>query len=656
MRIRSKVNWLLVVVVLFIPTALGAVLFIAHDVERQMSEVTAAQQLITSATQLRQLAIETVLLNEPRSRSQWQLKVASMKSEIEGMSFSGADDRNRLDRIQRNIELAQTVYDRLFEAATASVEISNPRAAQDAAFVKSRSITSLLVITQEFLDTGSHLILSNREDVTRAMHMMLVSIALIVILMGGLAVFVWRLVRHDLLQPLRAFEQGAQQIGAGNYSHRLNLQQSDEVGELATELDSMVERVEKTKLEIEEQRSQLSKTVTLRTKELEAAKNAAETLSKYARSLIEASLDPLVTISALGAITDVNEAFAQATGVPREQLIGSDFSNYFTEADKARNSYKQVFDKAFVRDYALAIRHTTGQTIDVLYNASVYKDDKGHILGVFAAARDITDRKRLNQALREKNVELEGAIKIAEKASLAKSDFLSSMSHELRTPLNAILGFAQLIESGSPPLTTSQNRNVKQILGAGWYLLELINEILDLAAIESGKAPLSMEPVSLVEVMLECRNMIEPLAQERGIAMTFPIFESPYFVKADQTRFKQILINLLSNAIKYNKQGGFIIVECGKSTPDSVRISVQDSGAGLTTDQLSQLFQPFHRLGKKFSGEEGTGIGLVVAKRLVEQMGGAIGAESIVETGSVFWIELCLTKAPLPVTCRLSSD
>ncbi len=176
--------------------------------------------------------------------------------------------------------------------------------------------------------------------------------------------------------------------------------------------------------------------------ESKAAERAAQLASQYARSLIEASLDPLVTINAEGKITDVNEASVQATGVPREQLIGTDFSNYFTDPAKAREGYLTVFSDGFVRDYPLAIHHVSGRIIDVLYNASVYKDDKGNVVGVFAAARDVTHQKLLDQQLWEKNTELESARITAEKANLAKSDFLSQMSHELRTPLNAILGFA----------------------------------------------------------------------------------------------------------------------------------------------------------------------------------------------------------------------
>jgi len=214
------------------------------------------------------------------------------------------------------------------------------------------------------------------------------------------------------------------------------------------------------------------------------------------------------------------------------------------------------------------------------------------------------------------------------------------MSHELRTPLSAILGFAQLMESGSPAPTVSQKRSIDQILQAGWYLLELINEILDLALIESGKVSLSLEASSLPEIMRECQAMIEPQAQKRGIGITFPWFELPLYVKADRTRVKQVLINLLSNAIKYNRAEGSVIVDCGVSAPGRIRIGVTDTGAGLTAEQLAQLFQPFNRLGQEANGEEGTGIGLVVCKRLVELMGGVIGVESQVGKGSVFWIEL----------------
>jgi PAS domain S-box-containing protein len=371
----------------------------------------------------------------------------------------------------------------------------------------------------------------------------------------------------------------------------------------------------------------------------------------YTRSLIESSIDALMTTDPRGIITDVNQQMEALTGCTRDELIGAPFKNYFTDPERAEEGIKRVLSGSKVTDYELTARARDGKETVVSYNATTFHDRDRKLQGVFAAARDVTERKRFEHTLQENNLELERAKAAAEKANLAKSDFLSSMSHELRSPLNAILGFAQLINSDSPSPTPSQAASIDQILNAGWYLLDLINEILDLAQIESGKMALSREPTSLDEVMLECQAMIEPQGQKRGIGMTFPASGVPYFVDADRTRLKQILINLLSNAIKYNQANGtvavdFTLLAAVGSTPERVRISVRDSGAGLSSEMLLQLFQPFNRLGQERSREEGTGIGLVMSKRLVELMGGLMGVESTVGAGSVFWFELNSTGAP----------
>jgi len=289
--------------------------------------------------------------------------------------------------------------------------------------------------------------------------------------------------------------------------------------------------------------------------------------------------------------------------------------------------------------YELTYICKDGSRFPAIVSITALRDDYGHIIGYLLIGTDNSVRKQVE-------LELNNAIAVAEKANRAKSDFLSSMSHELRTPLSAILGFAQLMESGSPSPTPSQRRSIDQILKAGWYLLELINEILDLAQIESGRLPLSLEPISLTEVVRECQAMIEPQAEKSSIRMIFPRFEIPYYVKADRTRVKQVLINLLSNAVKYNKAGGTVVVDFIASTLGRIRICVEDTGEGLTPDKVAQLFQPFNRLGKETGIEEGTGIGLMVSKRLVELMKGEIGVESTVGKGSVFWFELNLTAEP----------
>jgi PAS domain S-box-containing protein len=366
----------------------------------------------------------------------------------------------------------------------------------------------------------------------------------------------------------------------------------------------------------------------------------------YARSLFESNIDALMTTDPLGIITDVNKQMEALTGCTRDELIGAPFKNYFTDPERAEMSIKLVLSQKKITNYELTARARDGKETVVSYNATTFYDRDRRLQGMFAAARDVTELKRFEQTLQQTNAELESATSVAEKANLAKSDFLSSMSHELRSPLNAILGFAQLMESDSPPPTPAQTESIAQILQAGWHLLKLIDEVLDLTKIESRQVPLSQEPVSLAEVMLECQGMIEPQEQQRGICITFPQFDIPYFVKADRTRVKQVIINLLSNAIKYNREQGTVEVNCTVSTPGRIRVSIKDTGAGLSPEQMAQLFQPFNRLGQEAGSEEGTGIGLVVAKRLVELMGGVIGVESSVGVGSVFWFELDSADAP----------
>jgi PAS domain S-box-containing protein len=366
----------------------------------------------------------------------------------------------------------------------------------------------------------------------------------------------------------------------------------------------------------------------------------------YTRSLIESNIDALVTTDPLGIITDVNKQMEALTGCTRDELIGAPFKNYFTDPERAETGIKLTLRGNRVTEYELTARAMDGKETVVSYNAATFYDRDRKLQGVFAAARDVTERKRFERALQETNMELGMAKSSAERANLAKSDFLSSMSHELRSPLNAILGFAQLMEAASPPPEPQQSARIAQILQAGWYLLKLINEILDLAGIESGQVSFSRESVSLSELMCESQAMMELQAQQRGIHMTFPRFAAPIFVSADRTRLKQIVINLLSNAIKYNKEQGTVVVDCKPVIPDRIRFSIKDTGAGLTAEKLAQLFQPFNRLGQEDGSVAGTGIGLVVTKRLAELMGGVIGVESTVGVGSVFWCELMAAEAP----------
>src|SRR5258705_486929 len=336
-------------------------------------------------------------------------------------------------------------------------------------------------------------------------------------------------------------------------------------------------------------------------------------------------------------ISDPQEVIARAAALSLE-LATTITPGFDALVFKASRGIEDIYELTYIRK--------DGSRFPAIVSVTALRDDRDGIIGYLLIGTDNTARKRV-EAERQKPARSQPANNIElDRANLAKSDCLSSMSHELRSPLNAILGFAQLMDIDTAAITPSQKASIAQILHAGWYLLELINGILDLAQIESGKLSLSLEQVSLAEVMDECQAMIEPQRQARGIGMTFPRFDLPCVVDADRTRLKQVIINLLSNALKYNRPGGQVAVECSTSTPGRVRISISDTGEGLPPEKVAQLFESFNRLGQEASAEEGTGIGLVVSKRLVELMGGIIGVKSTVGVGSVFWIELTALAAP----------
>ncbi|MGZ5390055.1 MAG: hybrid sensor histidine kinase/response regulator, partial [Aeromicrobium sp.] len=385
-----------------------------------------------------------------------------------------------------------------------------------------------------------------------------------------------------------------------------------------------------------------------------ARKHAEEKLrwtEESFRLMVESVSDyAIVMLDPEGLIVSWNTGAQRIKGFQADEIVGRHFATFYTEDDvesgKPQRDLEQAAATGRLEVEGWRIRRD-GSVFWANIVLTAIRDQGGNLRGFAKLTRDLTERNKFEATLTN-------ARAVAEKANLAKSEFLSSMSHELRSPLNAILGFAQLMESDSPPATPAQNESIMQILNAGWYLLELITEILDLAAIESGKLSMSLEPVMLNDVLLECQSMIEPLAQKRGIRLNFTGGDAAYCVKADRTRIKQVLINLLSNAIKYNNPGGSVVVACSAKSPSGrVRLTVTDTGAGLPPEKLAQLFQPFNRLGQELGPEEGTGIGLVVSKRLVELMDGVIGVESSPGKGSIFWVELTSTA---PLTLPASVD
>jgi PAS domain S-box-containing protein len=358
----------------------------------------------------------------------------------------------------------------------------------------------------------------------------------------------------------------------------------------------------------------------------------------YTRSLFESNIDAIMTTDPSGIITDVNKQMEVLTGSTRDELIGAPFKNYFTDPDRAEKSTKQVLREKKVTDYELTARARDGKETVVSFNATTFYDRERKLQGVFAAARDVTERKRLDQVLKEKNLELESARSVAEKTNLAKSDFLANMSHELRTPLNSIIGFSEVLQDRMfGPVNEKQAEYVNNILTSGRHLLSLINDILDLSKVESGKMELELSEFLLRESLDASMTMLMEKAQKSGIRLHLNLApEADIRIVADQRKLKQILFNLLSNAVKFTPTGGSVNMNAAR-IGDFIEVTVSDTGIGISEEDIPKLFKTFTQLESVYTKEyEGTGLGLALTMQLVELHGGRIRLESEFGEGSRF--------------------
>ncbi len=352
----------------------------------------------------------------------------------------------------------------------------------------------------------------------------------------------------------------------------------------------------------------------------------------YTRSLIESNIDAIMTTDPSGIITDVNKQMEALTGCTRDELIGAPFKGYFTDPERAEAGIKLVLNEKKVTDYELTARARNGKKTVVSYNATTFYDRDRTLQGVFAAARDVTERKRVE-------VELQQAKAAAESASRTKSDFLASMSHDIRTPMNAIIGIADLL--AKTPLSPEQDKYVQIFRRAGDNLLHLINDILDLSKVEASQLELERTGFSLNDLLEKVTEMVALSADEKGLSLVCDIApNAPTDLVGDPTRLRQVLLNLLGNAIKFTEAGEVALraaPDADSAVPGALRFTVSDTGIGIPEEKLHAVFERFTQADSSTTRRYGgSGLGLTISKRLVELMGGRIWVESEVGKGSLF--------------------
>jgi PAS domain S-box-containing protein len=610
LKIRRQLNVLMAVCALAITLTFVLMLTAASAVNQRAKESAAAEELIRSATQLRQIAVETVLFHEARSRDQWQRKLVVMRADLKKVIGDNRIETVNLAIIGKNIALAQKVYARL--AATADAGTPATVSAVDAA-LEARTISSLFVITEEMLDSGYEVIRSNRADAAKSLREMQMSIALFVLCVVSMLGFVWRLVNHRLLGPLRQFDAATQRLAGGDYGVRLYLPADDEIGELGRQFDQMSAQVQATQsaLKVEVDNSH-------------RAEVALQESARTTQTLLDNVIDGIISIDGEGRVNSFNLAAETIFGYPAGEVIGRNVKMLMPapsggEHDGALNDFERGGEARSIGiGHETVGRRSDGTTfaMDLAVSRSTHQGQPLFI----GVVRDITERKRIEQL---------------------KSEFVSTVSHELRTPLTSIGGALGLIVGGvlgEVPVKMGAMLDIahKNCL----RLSHLINDLLDMEKLAAGKMAFDFQAQPLMPLVELSIESLRAYGQQFEVGIELAERADQVQVRVDASRLQQVLSNLLSNALKFSPPGARVTVRVAQQGR-VVRVEVIDHGKGISQAFRDRIFQKFSQADASDTREKGgTGLGLAISKEIIERMNGLVGFESEPGLATRFHFEL----------------
>jgi PAS domain S-box-containing protein len=628
MTIQRRIQMTAVVLVLFVLAAISTLFWSSRQVEHGIKRTETTSQAVRNAFMLKTLMDEYLDHGSERVLRQWDKLSKTLGQILDYEVISESIERPLLEDLKKAYRSVNYLYPRVVEMRASFDQNQDLKTKKMLTNLMSLQLEQL-VIAANNLNEGTQLLTLNRRYLVQQL---IVALGISTVLIILINIY---LIRKSVVRPLQALSAGAESIGAGNFEQVAETKSDDEVGKLSQAFNTMVERLGEREMALAKARDELELRVEARTAELKNANERLEeeieerkraeeelrTASAYNRSLIEASLDPLVTISAEGKITDVNTATQRATGCSRSELIGTDFANYFTDTEKARIGYEQVFRDGSVTNYELAVRHKGGGVTPVMYNASIYRDDSGKVVGIFAAARDITDRKRAEEELTRSNADLQ--------------QFAYVASHDLQEPLRNVASCLQLLEKKyKGNLDAKADQLIHYAVESSVRMKTLIQDLLAYSRIVTkGKPPQRIDcELILDQTVKNLRSAIS----EAGAVITH---DSLPTILADDAQLLQVFQNLIGNGIKFRRdEPPQIHVSAVKNQKEWI-FSVKDNGIGIESRHLDRIFVIFQRLHKR-SQYGGTGIGLAIVKKVVERHHGRVWVESEFGSGTTFYFTI----------------